>query len=74
MAERCFEISKNIFVNVNDTHRFGTDAVLLADFAAPKSRDVACDMGTGCGIIPFFCKCPAEIIECFQPGWLRYAA
>ena len=53
MAERCFEISKNVFVNVNDTHRFGTDAVLLADFAAPKSRDIACDMGTGCGIIPF---------------------
>ena len=53
MAERCFQISKNVFVNVNDIHRFGTDAVLLASFAAPKSRDIACDMGTGCGIIPF---------------------
>ncbi len=60
MAERCFQISKNIFVTVNDVHRFGTDAVLLADFAAPKSRDVACDMGTGCGIIPFvWCAKPA---------------
>lgn len=60
MAERCFEISKNVFVNVNDTHRFGTDAVLLASFAAPKGRDKACDMGTGCGIIPFvWCARPA---------------
>ena len=33
-------------------HTFGTDAVLLAAFAAPKKRDIACDMGTGCGIIP----------------------
>lgn len=34
-------------------HRFGTDAFLLADFAAPRPGEVICDLGTGCGIIPF---------------------
>lgn len=37
---------------VSSAHTFGTDAVLLSDFAAPKRRDTACDLGTGCGIIP----------------------
>lgn len=34
-----------------DVFRFGTDSVLLADFAAPKSRDVCVDMGCGAGAI-----------------------
>lgn len=33
-------------------HTFGTDAFLLAAFAAPKPGDRACDLGSGCGIIP----------------------
>lgn len=37
---------------VSPAHTFGTDAVLLSDFAAPKRQDIACDLGTGCGIIP----------------------
>lgn len=37
---------------VSPRHTFGTDALLLADFAAPKRKTVACDLGTGCGIIP----------------------
>ena len=32
--------------------RFGTDAVLLADFASPKRIDTAVDLCTGGGIIP----------------------
>ncbi len=39
-------------IYVSDIHRYGTDAVLLADFAMPKNSDKACDFGTGCGIIP----------------------
>ena len=35
-----------------DAYRFGTDAVLLADFAAPRRHDRVCDLGTGTGIIP----------------------
>ena len=31
--------------------RFGTDAVLLADFAAPKSKDKVVDLGTGTGVL-----------------------
>ncbi len=41
-----------IGVIVSDEHTFGTDAMLLADFAEPKHADIACDLGTGCGIIP----------------------
>ena len=32
--------------------RFGTDSVLLADFASPKPGDRVVDMGTGTGILP----------------------
>lgn len=32
--------------------RFGTDSVLLADFASPKPDDRVVDMGTGTGILP----------------------
>lgn len=47
----------NITINVSDDHRFGTDAFLLAAFAAPKEKDRVCDLCTGCGIIPLiFCK------------------
>lgn len=37
---------------ISKEHRFGTDAVLLAEFAAPKRNDTVCDLCTGCGIIP----------------------
>lgn len=37
----------------DDVHfRFGTDAVLLADFCDLRKGDVAVDLGTGTGIIP----------------------
>ena len=39
-------------VCINNTHRFGTDAFLLSDFARVKYRQRAIDIGTGCGIIP----------------------
>lgn len=41
----------NIFCS--DVHRFGTDAVLLEYFSESKKAKNACDLGTGCGIIPF---------------------
>lgn len=37
---------------ISGAHGFGTDAILLAHFAAPKKNDKACDLGAGCGIIP----------------------
>lgn len=39
---------------VSDSHTFGTDALLLADFAKVKNTQKVCDFGTGCGIIPFY--------------------
>ena len=51
-----FSLGK-ITVNVNDDHRFGTDAFLLADFASPLPSHTVCDLCSGCGVIPlFFCK------------------
>ncbi len=50
--EKIEPLGKNMNIVVSDSHTFGTDAILLADFAAIKRNDVACDMGTGCGIIP----------------------
>ena len=41
---------------VSKDHTFGTDAVLLANFAGVKTTDNAIDLGTGCGIIPFLWK------------------
>lgn len=47
------KLSETISVCVTPEHKFGTDAFLLADFAQVRHKDVVCDLGTGCGIIPF---------------------
>lgn len=39
-------------VYVDDRHRFGTDAMLLSDFCGVHRDWAACDLGSGCGIIP----------------------
>lgn len=46
------KLNEYVQVCVTKEHRFGTDAFLLANFARPKTKDVVCDFGTGCGIIP----------------------
>lgn len=38
-------------VAVSSVHRFGTDAILLSHFAAPKPGDTVYELGTGCGAI-----------------------
>ena len=54
--EEKFSLGK-ITINVNDDHRFGTDAFLLADFASPLPSHTVCDLCSGCGVIPlYFCK------------------
>lgn len=53
MSDYSFEMLKNeVEICVSKEHKFGTDAFLLADFAAPRHKDKVCDLGTGCGIIP----------------------
>lgn len=50
-------LGSGITAFVSQAHAFGTDAVLLADFASPSKRAVCCDLGSGCGIIPLlWCK------------------
>lgn len=36
---------------VNDIHKIGTDALLLARFCGVRPRWRVCDLGTGCGVI-----------------------
>lgn len=50
-----------IDLHISAAHRFGTDAFLLADFAAPRHKDAVCDLCTGCGIVA------AVMYERFQP-------
>lgn len=55
--ERREPLGAKMNIVVSDSHTFGTDAILLASFASIRRKDVACDMGTGCGIIPLiWCK------------------
>lgn len=37
---------------VSRAHRFSTDTILLAHFAAPRRGERCADFGTGCGVIP----------------------
>ncbi len=46
-------IGEGKFIYVSPHHTFGTDAVLLANFAKAKPADKLVDLGTGCGIIAF---------------------
>lgn len=41
----------DVTVAVDETHRFGTDAILLSHFAMPCGGDTVCELGTGCGAI-----------------------
>lgn len=47
-------IGNDLQLIVSKAHTFGTDALLLASFASPTKNALACDFGTGCGIIPFY--------------------
>lgn len=49
---RIEQLGNGVCAVVSREHGFGTDAVLLADFAAPKKNERCCDLGSGCGIIP----------------------
>ena len=47
-------LSPEISVLTTAEHTFNTDTILLASFAAPKSRELCADFGTGCGTIPLW--------------------
>ena len=50
--ERTEALSKDMKIYVSDAHIFTSDAIVLADFCAPRHKDKCCDLGTGNGIIP----------------------
>ena len=52
MFKDTFEpLGERIKLCVTPQHKFGTDAFLLSDFAAPRRKDLACDLGAGCGAV-----------------------
>jgi len=53
MEPQWLPIGHQIRIAVSAEHRFGTDAVLLAYFSRPTIGEQVCDLGTGCGILPF---------------------
>ena len=65
MPELSYEaIADGLNVCTSQWHRFGTDAVLLAEFSAYRRKERVCDLGTGCGIIPMLMQrkdAPQEI-------------
>ena len=52
--EHIENISDRLQLIVSPEHTFGTDALLLAAFALPRRTARTCDLGTGCGVIPFY--------------------
>lgn len=53
MPVRRLPLGNGVSIATTKAHTFGTDAVLLAYFASPQDGENICDLGTGCGIIPF---------------------
>lgn len=53
---------------VTEEHTFGTDALLLADFAEARPRERVCDLGTGCGILPLLLHrtAPAPTVDAVE--------
>ncbi|MBQ5320889.1 MAG: methyltransferase domain-containing protein [Oscillospiraceae bacterium] len=45
------KIGKDIKICCGNDHTFGTDAIILFDFAGVRKKDKVLDIGTGCGII-----------------------
>ena len=63
--ERTEALATNLNIYVSDAHIFTSDAIVLADFCAPRHKDKCCDLGTGNGIIPLLWLRdykPAEIV------------
>ncbi len=52
ITEKIEPLGNGMKIIVSDEHKLWTDTVLLADFSAPKKKDNACDLGSGCGSIP----------------------
>lgn len=50
--EHLEQLDGNLQLIVSPAYTFTTDSLLLARFAAIRRHETACDLGTGCGVIP----------------------
>ncbi len=50
--EHLEQLDETLQLIVSPAYTFTTDSLLLAAFSAPKQHETACDLGTGCGILP----------------------
>ncbi len=56
-GEHLEPLGNGLTLIVAPAHTFSADSLLLAEFAAVRKHDKACDLGTGCGILPLlWCK------------------
>lgn len=53
-SEHIEQLNGRLRLIVSPAHTFGTDALLLAAFSLPGPTATVCDLGTGCGVIPFY--------------------
>lgn len=71
-GERLEPLGAGVGVIVSPSHGFGMDALLLADFAAPRRGERVLDLGTGCGILPLLWRRNDELLHAtgleFQPA------
>ena len=56
------DLGEGYKIAISSEHRFGTDAFLLADFAAPRHKDICCDLCSGNGIVALL------LLRNFQPA------
>lgn len=65
-------------IQKRDAFRFGTDAVLLSDFALVRKRDLVADLGTGTGVVALLMAAHHEGIQVdaleLQPEMAEMAA
>lgn len=77
MELHCEPLTGGIYVYSSEEHRFGTDAFLLASFSGWRRKDIAADLGTGCGIIPMIMQRddpPAKVygVEIQEQGIMQF--
>lgn len=69
-GERIDDLQRNglRIIQRTDGFRFGTDAVLLADFAHVKKGEHVADMGTGTGVLPLLLSARAQdtVFDAFE--------
>ncbi|WMJ83277.1 tRNA1(Val) (adenine(37)-N6)-methyltransferase [Oscillospiraceae bacterium LTW-04] len=51
MPQSFIPLTHGITAAISDEHRFTTDSVLLARFAAPRADDIVAELCCGCGVV-----------------------